>query len=430
MAQVVPAGQRVIQEGRGGRVIMVSDREAQALRPPWILIPKDQESNVLNTQGRPAQERRPVSGESSSFFGNRGQTAAAFPSFGSAVATAEPRRVESIPQRQPVGGGGSGALRPASVGLPLGEVAGFPRRNAQEVVAPTAAIKEALEAGDISTEEAVMLVGRAGNPNPTLIVSQWVSDQVVAAQGSTGTGQPSLTGATGQTALTGNTVEDLATRDSAGSGGTIPVINRATVTPIGTGGGGSLALSQEARDRQLQGLRLENQTADAIFRRVIQERFGLNLTGFTQDALRLPFNRFNATSDILNFGLPTGLAQGFNTFLDSPRLTQEGLTSSLNAIRGGVGDPGSVSAINFEDTFTDQEAKTPFVNFQPAFNAAIQPFIQGVNPRRLASLQRSLGNQFRNTVALNPGRFETAGDVFEDFEQRGFFKTPQRFGGP
>ena len=31
--------------------------------------------------------------------------------------------------------------------------------------------------------------------------------------------------------------------------------------------------------------------------RVIQERFGPNLTGFTQDALRLPFNRFQAKLD-------------------------------------------------------------------------------------------------------------------------------------
>ena len=165
MASVLPAGQRAAQEIRSGRVITVSDREAQALGPEWRLIPKNQESNVLNTQGRSAQESRTFSGESSSSFGNRGQTAAAFPSFGSAVATAEPRRVESIPQRRPVGGGGSGALRPASVGLPLGEVAGSPRGNAQEVVDPTAAIKEALEAGDISTEEAI----RSGRPDPRFV---------------------------------------------------------------------------------------------------------------------------------------------------------------------------------------------------------------------------------------------------------------------
>jgi hypothetical protein len=168
--------------------------------------------------------------------------------------------------------------------------------------------------------------------------------------------------------------------------------------------------------------RLDAQSGEDILRRVAQEQYGLGsgeFSGLTRRALTNPFNRFAATDPIMQFNQPTPFDKSFATFLGQAAPTREQLGTQLSSIiSSALGGEDVAGAL--EGTFLKPTAETAFGRFQPAFSAAIQPTVAGVAPRFQGNVESILQNQFQNRLATDPLRFNTALQVFQDFQNRGF----------
>ena len=122
--------------------------------------------------------------------------------------------------------------------------------------------------------------------------------------------------------------------------------------------------------------------------------------------------------------LPTQrIANLYKDFLSGPAVTGQDLGRQLSNLIGGVGGAGMDPSF-FEAAF-EREGKEgtylpPSQRLAPAFSAAILPQMYSL-PR---SLQNRWGNimerEFRDTLATDPLRYQTAMDVFQDFQSRGF----------
>jgi len=192
--------------------------------------------------------------------------------------------------------------------------------------------------------------------------------------------------------------------------GTVPV-------PVPTGG----VVTPPVPDTLLQ-RRLADQDAEDILRRVSQQQFGLGpnqFSGLNLQALQNPFARFRATDPITNFNQPIPFDQAFASFLGGQAPGREQLGTQLSGIiSGALGNQQQQAAL--EGIFTRPDAKTAFDQFNPAFSAAIQPTVAGVAPRFQGNVASILSNEFRNTLATDPLQFQTALQVLQDFQNRGF----------
>jgi len=192
--------------------------------------------------------------------------------------------------------------------------------------------------------------------------------------------------------------------------GTVPV-------PVPTGG----VVTPPVPDTLLQ-RRLSDQDAEDILRRVSQQQFRLGpnqFSGLNLQALQNPFARFRATDPITNFNQPIPFDQAFASFLGGQAPGREQLGTQLSGIiSGALGNQQQQAAL--EGTFTRPDAKTAFDQFNPAFSAAIQPTVAGVAPRFQGNVASILSNEFRNTLATDPLQFQTALQVLQDFQNRGF----------
>jgi hypothetical protein len=168
--------------------------------------------------------------------------------------------------------------------------------------------------------------------------------------------------------------------------------------------------------------RLDAQGGGDILRRVAQQQYGLgagDLSGLTLSALKNPFSRFSATDPIMQFNQPTPFDAAFASFLGQAAPSREQLGTQLSSIIGkALG--GEQEAAVLEGTFQRPDAETAYGQFAPAFSAAIQPTVAGVSPRFQSNVQSILQNQFQNRLATDPLRFNTALQVFQDFQNRGF----------
>ena len=192
--------------------------------------------------------------------------------------------------------------------------------------------------------------------------------------------------------------------------GTVPV-------PVPTGG----VVTPPVPDTLLQ-RRLSDQDAEDILRRVSQQQFRLGpnqFSGLNLQALQNPFARFRATDPITNFNQPIPFDQAFASFLGGQAPGREQLGTQLSGIiSGALGNQQQQAAL--EGIFTRPDAKTAFDQFNPAFSAAIQPTVAGVAPRFQGNVASILSNEFRNTLATDPLQFQTALQVLQDFQNRGF----------
>ena len=86
-------------------------------------------------------------------------------------------------------------------------------------------------------------------------------------------------------------------------------------------------------------------------------------------------------------------------------------------------DPGEFSGFGsqFENLFTNEGVDSAFGTLAPAFRAAIQSRMAQLAPNRQAGFQNFAFRNFQRRFSQNPENFQSAADVFRDFQRRGFF---------
>lgn len=430
MAAVRPAGESVFQEGRGGRIIIVPENQAVSLRsdPRWIAIPKDQESNFIDSQGRAIQGANSIIAETQSAIPDAGTDVGAqaaqilsatdqtnaFPSFTTQPAGPGQAEIDAIRTRLAAGETSTqiNAFDPVAA-------AGAASQPRTAVTTPAIG-QAANEGGDLAGPASSSLPASTGDARVTSNKFQALADILAAINDGTSpiTSVQGLreaiaaipgVAAVEVEGLFGSIRENLSPTFLATGGpdasGTVPApaADIAVVPSVDPSVDPSVPTSVPQPSTPISQRELfQQETAADRSRRLQADVFGSFLTPAGQRVASNSFNRFQSQQQIFNPGgtSPIPASDAFRSFRGQPR-TSEDITAGLLALQQG----GNTAA--FESQFGGEGG------VQRAFNASLQPSLQGINAAargRIGDIERE---RFALQLAQNPEQFQTSESVLD-----------------